>query len=94
MVIFDITNGKIEGYREGLGGNGGSALDGKRDLYFHAATNGAMIVVDTKTRELLQKVPTWNGSRSVGVNLATGRVYVATTAEGRPLRRLHRGVRV
>ncbi len=64
MVIFDIKSGKIEGTRAGLGGNGGSTVDVKRGLYYHAATNGAMIVVDTKTRELVQKVPTWNGSRS------------------------------
>jgi hypothetical protein len=71
-------------YRPGLGGNGGSTVDLKRGLYYHAATNGAMIVVDTKTRALVQKVPTWNGSRSPGVNLATGRIYVATTAKSGP----------
>ena len=43
--------------------------------------------------QLVQKVPTGNGSRSLAVNLATGRIYVATDRQGRPLRRLHRGVR-
>lgn len=84
MAIFDIASGKIEDYREGLGGNGGSTVDRKRGLYYHAATNGAMIVVDTKTRALVQKVPTWNGSRSVALNLATNRIYLATTAKSGP----------
>ena len=41
-------------------------------------------MVDIKTRQLVQKVPTWNGARSLGVNLATNKVYVATTAKGGP----------
>ena len=52
--------------------------------YYHATTNGALVVVDIKTRQLVQKVPTWNGARSLGVNLATNKVYVATTAKGGP----------
>jgi DNA-binding beta-propeller fold protein YncE len=84
MAIFDIASGKMEDYRPGLGGNGGSTVDRKRGLYYHAATNGVLVVVDTKTRALVQKVPTWNGSRSPALNLATGRIYVATAAKTGP----------
>ena len=38
-------------------------------------------MVDIKTWALVQKVATANGSRSMGVNLATNRIYVATTAK-------------
>jgi hypothetical protein len=41
-------------------------------------------VVDTKTRQLVEKVPTGKGARSPGINLATGKIYVATTAKGGP----------
>jgi hypothetical protein len=80
MAIFDIASGKVEGYGPGMGGNGGSTINPKLGQYYHATTNGALVVVDIKSRALVQKVPTANGSRSMGVNLATNRIYVATTA--------------
>ena len=67
---------------------------GKRGLYYHATTNGALVVVDTKTRR----------ARAEGADLA--RLALARRQsrdrqglcrdhrQGRPLRRLHRGVRV
>jgi DNA-binding beta-propeller fold protein YncE len=84
MAVFDIASGKIESYGAGWGGNGGSTVNLARGQYYHATTNGALVVVDTKTRQLVQKVPTWNGVRSLDVNLATNKVYVATTAKGGP----------
>ena len=84
MAVFDIASGKIETYGAGWGGNGGSTVNPPRAQYYHATTNGALVVVDIKTRQLVQKVPTWNGVRSLGVNLATNKVYVATTAKGGP----------
>lgn len=84
MAVFDIASGKIESYGAGWGGNGGSTVNLARAQYYHATTNGALVVVNTKTRQLVQKVPTWSGSRSLGVNLATSKVYVATTAKGGP----------
>jgi DNA-binding beta-propeller fold protein YncE len=84
MAIFDIASGRIVDYRDGLGGNGGSTISAPRGLYYHATTNGTLVVVDTKSRQLVQKVPTWRGSRSVGVNDATGKAYVATAAKGGP----------
>ena len=84
MAIFDVASGKVADYREGLGGNGGSAADLRRGRYYHATTNAALVVVDTKTRQLVEKVPTWNGARSLGVSPVNGRVYVATTAKGGP----------
>ena len=84
MAVFDITSGKIESYGAGWGGNGGSTVNRARGLYYHATTNGGLVVVDVKTRQLVEKVPTGNGARSLGVNLATGKIYVATTAKGGP----------
>lgn len=84
MAVFDIASGKIESYGAGWGGNGSSTVDRARGLYFHATTIGALVVVDTKTRQVVEKVPTGKGARSLGVNLATGKVYVATTAKGGP----------
>jgi hypothetical protein len=42
------------------------------------------MVVDTKTKQPVQKLTTSNGARSVGVSLANNRVYVATTAKDTP----------
>jgi len=44
------------------------------------------MVVDIKTKQPLQKVPTSNGARSLGVSVANNRVYVATTAKDAPCR--------
>jgi DNA-binding beta-propeller fold protein YncE len=84
MAVFDIGSGMIESYGAGWGGNGGSTVNLTRGQYYHATTNGALVVVDTKTRQLVQKVSSWNGARSLGVNLATNKVYLATTAKGGP----------
>jgi hypothetical protein len=81
MAIFDIATGKVAGYGPGMGGNGGSTVNPKLGQYYHAASNGALVVVDIKTRALVQKVATANGSRSMGVNLASNRIYIATTAK-------------
>ena len=93
MAVFDIASGKIESYGAGWGGNGGSTVNLARGQYYHATTNGALVVVDIKTRQLVQKVPTWSGSRSLGVNLATEQDLCRDHRQGRPVRRLHRGVR-
>jgi DNA-binding beta-propeller fold protein YncE len=82
MAVFDIASGKIAGYGAGWGGNGGSTVNRARGLYYHATTDGGLVMVDIKTRQLVERVPTGKGARSLGVNLATGKVYVATTAKG------------
>jgi DNA-binding beta-propeller fold protein YncE len=84
MAIFDIATGTVTGHREGLGGNGGSTVNLKLGQYYHATTHGALVVVDIKTGTLVQKLPTPPEARSLGVSLATGRVYLATTAKHGP----------
>ena len=84
LAIFNIETGKVESYGAGWGGNGSSAFNPKRGLYYHATTNGVLVVIDAKTRQLVEKVPTPNGSRSLGVSLANNRVYVATPAKDGP----------
>jgi DNA-binding beta-propeller fold protein YncE len=84
MAIFDMATGKVESISTGLGGNGGSTINSKLGLYYHAATNAAVNVVDIKTQKLVQKVPTSVEARSLDVSLANGRIYLATTANNGP----------
>jgi YVTN family beta-propeller protein len=84
MAIFDITSAKIVDYRAGAGGNGSSTANLKLGQYYHATTNAALVVVDIKSREVAQKVQTWNGARSVAANTTSNRVFVATTAKDGP----------
>jgi len=84
LAIFDIASGKVETISPGLGGNGGPTVNPKLGQYYHAASHGELIVVDIKSRQVVQKVQTWNGTRSLDVNLASNRVYVATTAKDGP----------
>ncbi|MGH6768746.1 MAG: YncE family protein [Xanthobacteraceae bacterium] len=84
MAVFDITSGKIIARHANQGGNGGSVLNPKLGRYFHSTTTGALMVVDTRTGKLVQKVTTSRGARSVGVSLANNRVYVATSAKFGP----------
>ena len=84
MAIFDIASGKVELISTDFGGNGGSTISPKLGLYYHAATNAAIVVVDIKTRKLVQKVPTSVEARSLDVSLAKGRIYLATTADKGP----------
>jgi DNA-binding beta-propeller fold protein YncE len=86
MAIFDIASGKVESYLEGYGGNGGSTTNPNIGHYYHSSSGGMLIVVDTKTKQGLQKIPTSNGARSAAVNLDTNRLYLATTAKDLPCR--------
>jgi len=79
-----VATGKVDGSSAGLGGNGGSTTNAKLGLYYHATTNAAIVVVDIKSRKLAQKVPTSVEARSLDVSLASGRVYLATTANNGP----------
>jgi hypothetical protein len=86
MAIFDIPSGKVEAILAGYGGNGGSASNLKLGHYYHSTTAGELMVVDIKTKQPIQKLPTSNGARSLGVSLGNNRVYVATTAKDAPCR--------
>ncbi len=81
MAIFDIAAGKVETILTGYGGNGGSTVNRKLGQYYHSTSAGTLMVVDIKTKNGLQQIPTSNGARSLGVSLANNRVYVATTAK-------------
>jgi DNA-binding beta-propeller fold protein YncE len=84
MAIFDIATGKVEALSTGLGGNGGSTINPKLGLYYHATTTAAVVVVDIKAKKLVQKLPTSLEARSLDVSLANNRVYLATTADNGP----------
>jgi DNA-binding beta-propeller fold protein YncE len=80
MAIFDIATAKVETVLAGYGGNGGSTVNPRLGQYYHSTTGGELMVVDTKTKQGLQKVPTSTGARSLAVG-PNDRVYVATTAK-------------
>jgi hypothetical protein len=79
LAIFDIASGKVEGYKAGWGGNGGSTANVKLGQYYHSTTAGELMVVDVKSREGLQKIKTSTGARTSSVNLSTNKLYVAST---------------
>lgn len=81
MAIFDVAAGKVETYLSGYGGNGGSTANRNLGQYYHSTSGGILMVVDAKTKQGLQQIPTSNGARSLAVSLANNRVYVATTAK-------------
>ena len=78
MAIFDIATGKVESVLSGFGGNGGSTVNAKLGQYYHSTTGGELMVVDTKTKQGVQKVKTSKGARSLAVG-PNHRIYVATT---------------
>ena len=84
MAVFDIASGKVTARHANMGGNGSSVLNPKLNRYYHSSTEAALIVADTRTGKLVQRVTTSRGARSSGVSLATGRVYVATSAKQGP----------
>ena len=84
LAVFDIASGKVTARHANMGGNGASALNPKLDRYYHSSTEAALIVADIKTGKLVQRVTTSRGARSSAVSLATGRVYVATSAKTGP----------
>jgi DNA-binding beta-propeller fold protein YncE len=84
MAVFDIPSGTIVSRHANQGGNGGSALNPKLGRYYHSASHGSLVVVDTGTGKLVQRVPTSRGARSSAASHANNRVYVATSAKTGP----------
>ena len=83
MAIFDIAAGKVESILPNYGGNGGSTVNPKVGQYYHSTSGGILMVVDTKTKQGLQQIPTSNRARSVAVG-PDNRVYVAVSAKDQP----------
>lgn len=80
MAIFDIATGKVESLLKDYGGNGGSTANLKVGHYYHSTSGGTLMVVDTKTKQGLQQIPTSNRARSVAI-APDNRVYVAVSAK-------------
>jgi hypothetical protein len=83
MAIYDIGAGKVESLLAGYGGNGGSTVNPKIGRYYHSTSGGMLMVVDTRTKQGLQQIPTSRGARSVAVG-PDNRVYVAVNGKDRP----------
>jgi DNA-binding beta-propeller fold protein YncE len=89
QAVIDIKTGKQTDI-PGVGGSDESTVNLKAGHYY-GALNGnpdgpILVVVDTKTNALLQKIPTGPGAHSVAVSEANGRVYVPIAVEAGPLK--------
>ena len=89
QVVVDIKTGKATDI-PGVGGSDESTVNLKAGHYY-GALNGnpdgpILVVVDTKTNALLQKIPTGPGAHSVAVSEANGRVYVPIAVEAAGLK--------
>jgi DNA-binding beta-propeller fold protein YncE len=89
QVVVDTKTGKATDI-PGVGGSDESSVNLKAGHYY-GALNGnpdgpILVVVDTKTNALLQKIPTGPGAHSVAVSEANGRVYVPIAVEAAGLK--------
>jgi DNA-binding beta-propeller fold protein YncE len=89
QVVVDVKTGKATDI-PGVGGSDESTVNMKAGHYY-GALNGnpdgpILVVVDTKTNALLQKIPTGPGAHSVATSEANGRVYVPIAVEAGPLK--------
>ena len=81
MAVMDPATGKIVTTNPIGGGVDAAEFDPKTGLaYFSTGADGALWIYREKTPdqfELVQKVPTQAGARTMAVDRKTGRVYVA-----------------
>jgi DNA-binding beta-propeller fold protein YncE len=85
QVVVDTKSGKTVAEIAGVGGSDESAGNNKLGQYY-GALNGQpggpiLAVIDAKTHEVVQKIPTGPGAHSVAASQANGRVYVPIAAE-------------
>lgn len=84
LGVFDIKSAELTAVRTGMGGNGSSDFDAKLGRYYHSTSASVLIVVDAKSQQLIEKMPTSAGARFVGINQRTSRIYLPTTAKDGP----------
>jgi DNA-binding beta-propeller fold protein YncE len=89
LAVIDTKTGKQTDIT-GVGGSDESAVNNKLGQYY-SALNGnpggpILSVVDAKTNQLTQKIPTGPGAHSVAANESNGRVYVPIAVEAGPLK--------
>jgi hypothetical protein len=88
LAVFDVGSGKAEAYVADLGGSGDTVVDPRLGRYYQSASSAlggpALRVVDIKSRQQVQKIPTSNGAHSIGIGLAQGHVYLPTTTKDGP----------
>jgi YVTN family beta-propeller protein len=90
QVVIDTKTGQVVADINGVGGSDESSVNNKAGQYY-GALNGnpdgpILVVVDTHTNALLQKIPTGPGAHSVAASEANGRVYVPIAVEAGPLK--------
>jgi hypothetical protein len=87
-AVFDVASGKAEANLVDLGASGDTVVNPKRGQHYQSASSAlggpALLVVDIKTREPAQKIPTSNGAQSIGIALANNHVYLPTTTRDGP----------
>jgi len=81
MIVVDAATGKIVASNPIGGGVDAAEFDPKTGLaYFSTGGDGALYIFRQKTPdqyELVEKVPTQVGARTMAVDRKTGRIYVA-----------------
>lgn len=84
QVIFDLKAQKVTHVIQGIGGTDMAEADVALGMYYTAsAGNGegsALGVIDAKTHQLIQKIPTSGRAHSVAINPKTHHVYVPESA--------------
>jgi DNA-binding beta-propeller fold protein YncE len=86
MVVVDATSGKIVARNPIGGGVDAAEFDPKTGLiYFSTGADGALSIFREKSPddyELVERVPTLAGARTMAVDRKTGKVYVAAAEFG------------
>lgn len=81
MIAVDATSGKVVASNSIGGGVDAAEFDPKTGLaYFSTGTDGTLWIYRQKTPdqyELVEKVPTLSGARTMAVDRKTGKIYVA-----------------
>ncbi len=90
QVVVDVKSGKTVAEITGVGGSDESSVNNKLGQYY-GALNGnpdgpILAVIDAKTNQLVQKIPTGPGAHSVAANESNGRVYVPIAVEANGLK--------
>lgn len=86
MIVVDATSGKVVASNPIGGGVDAAEFDPKTGLaYFSTGADGALSIFQQKSPDrydLVEKVPTLPGARTMAVDRKTGRIYVAAAELG------------
>jgi hypothetical protein len=77
FVVMNARSGKVVATIHGAGGADEVAYSSKNHQYYTGSAGlGAVFVIDARTNQLVQKIPTGGHAHSVAASDVTGRVFV------------------